>query len=212
MVRLTIAIACALLCLAQVSPQGLAEKLNEAARDQSSPRSVAPKVLARLATVEAAKANPEPVIGRMRVIEAGCGPDVRPYIWSGVPRLGGVLAVSYNLFPLPREDGIYDVRAAWIVVSLIPPRGPDEPFAMIGECPLYVPVPHPLVLVWLLQGQEAYHDPLLSRERNDRSAKLRTQVPTDTVLMGMRSWTQIITLGWDDRFRASSLYEVTFGV
>ncbi|HET6496165.1 MAG TPA: hypothetical protein VFH61_12470, partial [Thermoleophilia bacterium] len=102
-----------------------------------------------------------------------CGSGVRPYLLWGQPYIGSVFRIVYQMFSLPREDGIYDVTGAWVVVSLQRPENEGEPiFVSPNNCLLLWDLSAPTTLVWGFGGILGYDDMLMHRAPNGRSAVL----------------------------------------
>lgn len=140
-----------------------------------------------------------------------CGSGVRPYLMAGKPYLGSVFRVVYQMFSLPREDGIYSVTGAWVIVSLAPPQNEEEPtYVFPNGCPLLWRLDAPSTLVWGFGGIVGYEDALMHRAPNGRSAVLSVVIPNDRAFVGQRLWTQLIMVDRNE-FKTSQLIEVKIG-
>jgi hypothetical protein len=140
-----------------------------------------------------------------------CGDGVRPYMLWGKPHIGRLFQVIYQIYSLPREDGIYATPGAWAIVSIAPPRNYEEPtYVFPNGCVLLWDLTAPTTLVWSFGGVTGYKDALMEREFNGRTAILRVAIPDDRSFVGQRLWTQMLTFD-PPQVKTSQLIEVKIG-
>ena len=156
-----------------------------------------------------------------------CGAGVRPHIFvHRPPEIGSVFQLSYNIFSLPREDGIYYSLGSWLVFSTEPPRNYEEPVHLFdgppsypdGQggylrtgCPLLWDIGQPWVLVWSFFGIAPYKDSVLERKANGRAVMLTLHIPNDRAFVGKKFYTQMLTMNAGPAVKMSQLLEIVVG-
>jgi hypothetical protein len=162
--------------------------------------------------VKAATLSPPAfALAQVRGVRNSCGNEVRPYIWFTLPVLGQTFEFSYDPLGCLTASGHYVYKPTWAIFSFSSPMA--EPIALPGGCELWLDPSAPATVVWSLRGDVAYADALLIRRKDGREARVSIPIPDEPQFMGLRAWTQLVTLGSADggKMLTSQCYEITVG-